>query len=217
VEAFVARSRNRKMKITDSAFQKFACFVTRIVEPLELDRSILEIVAHGTVSQNFKKGDYISEADQTVKHLFFINSGLIRYYYLDERSGGERTGQFFDEDSIYTDMTSFVTQLPSRQFIQALEPSEIVSISRKAIYEAYASSHAIERFGRLMLEQALIGSQRRTSSFMNESVEERYRNLMDQRKNLARRVPQYILASYLGVTPEALSRIRRKSISRQIS
>ena len=146
-----------------------------------------------------------------------MNKGLIRYYYIDERAGEERTGQFFDANTVYTDIMSFGTLMPSSQYIQALETSEILSIPRNAIYDAYADDHALERFGRLMFEQALVGSQDRTASFMSESVEERYRKLISTRRDLASRVPQYILATYLGVTPEALSRIRRRSTNADTS
>jgi CRP-like cAMP-binding protein len=199
------------IKPTAPAFQKFIQLVDGVVNPLTITATVVAQLAETATIRNLAKGEHLVEAEQTVENLFFVNAGLVRYYYMDERGGDERTGQFFDAGAVYTDMTSFVSQTPSRQYIQALEPSEILCISRKAIYDAFARDHAIERFGRLMLEQALIGSQERTSSFMNESVEDRYRRLMSGRKDLAQRVPQYILATYLGITPEALSRIRRRS------
>jgi CRP-like cAMP-binding protein len=199
------------IKPTARAFQKFIQLVDGAVTPLMINQTVVSQLAETAILRPLEKGEHLLEAEQTVKNLFFVNVGLIRYYYIDERGGEERTGQFFDAGTVYTDVTSFVSQTPSRQYIQALEPSEILCISRNAIYDAFTCDHAIERFGRLMLEQALIGSQQRTSSFMNESVEERYRRLMSGRKDLAQRVPQYILATYLGITPEALSRIRRRS------
>lgn len=199
------------IKPEDPAFEKFIQFVARAVEPLAISQAVIDRLAETAILRTAEKGVHVLEADEIAEHLFFISTGLVRYYYIDERGGEERTGQFFDADTVYTDVTSFVSQTRSRQYIQALEPSKILCISRKIIYEAYANDHAIERFGRLMLEQALIGSQQRTSSFMNESVEERYHFLMGGRQDLTRRVPQYILATYLGITPEALSRIRRRS------
>ena len=79
-----------------------------------------------------------------------------------------------------------------------------------ALYRGYAREHALERFGRLMLETALIGSQRRAGSLLNLSPDQRYRRFIETRPALARRVPQYLVASYLGLTPESLSRIRRR-------
>lgn len=205
------------MKPSDPAFHNFIKLVEHSVTPLKVSQNVVERLAQTAVFRTIEKGSHLLEADRVVENLFFINKGLVRYYYIDERGGEERTGQFFDANSVYTDVTGFVSQMPSRQYIQALEASEIVCLSRKSIYDAYANDHAIERFGRLMLEQALIGSQERTSSFMSESVEERYRRLMRGRQDLVRRVPQYILASYLGVTPEALSRIRNRSTQKKDS
>lgn len=195
----------------ESAFQKFVQLVEDAVAPLTMNPPVIKRLSETATFRTFDKGEHLLEADQVAGNLFFVNSGLIRYYYIDERAGEERTGQFFDANNVYTDVMSFGTQLPSSQYIQALEPSEILSIPRNAIYDAYSDDHALERFGRMMFERALIGSQVRTASFMSESVEDRYRKLISARPDLARRVPQYILATYLGITPEALSRIRRRS------
>ena len=73
---------------------------------------------------------------------------------------------------------------------------------------AYDADHAVERFGRIMVEGALMGSQRRTAGLLSLSPDERYRRFVATRPEVARRVPQYLIASYLGITPEALSRIR---------
>jgi CRP-like cAMP-binding protein len=199
------------IKSSDPVFQRFVQLVDRAVNPLAIAPTTIDRLSETATLRALEKGAHLLEVEQTADSLYFIYSGLLRYYYIDERGGEERTGQFFDANNVYTDVTSFVSQTPSLQNVQALEPSEILCIARKAIYEAYACDHAMERFGRIMIEQALIGSQQRTSSFMSESVEERYRRLMDGRKDLVRRVPQYILATYLGITPEALSRIRRRS------
>jgi CRP-like cAMP-binding protein len=187
------------IKSSDPVFQRFVQLVDRAVNPLAIAPTTIDRLSETATLRALEKGAHLLEVEQTADSLYFIYSGLLRYYYIDERGGEERTGQFFDANNVYTDVTSFVSQTPSLQNV------------RKAIYEAYACDHAMERFGRIMIEQALIGSQQRTSSFMSESVEERYRRLMDGRKDLVRRVPQYILATYLGITPEALSRIRRRS------
>ena len=78
----------------------------------------------------------------------------------------------------------------------------------------YGADHAIERFGRLMLEEALIGSQRRASRLLTLQPEDRYRRFVETRPEVVRRVPQYLIASYLGLTPESLSRIRRRIAGR---
>ncbi len=141
--------------------------------------------------------------------------GLLRYYFIDPVSGEERTGQFFDETRLFTDAASFLTQTPATQAIQALEDGIILRLPRAAVYAAYAKDHAFERFGRLMVEDALIGSQRRSTNLLRLGPDELYRTFMTTRPEVARRLPQYLIASYLGITPEALSRIRGRLAKRQ--
>jgi CRP-like cAMP-binding protein len=200
------------MRPNDFVLERFSTFVERAVAPMTFIQPISDILASKAVMRNLSKGSYLLEPGQVVEHLYFIDFGLLRYYNIDNETGEERTGQFFDAGTVYTDVKSFVTQAPSRQFIQALESSAILCIPRKVIYDLYSSEHALERFGRLMIEQALIGSQQRTSDMMSQSIEQRYLDLMSRRQDLVQRIPQYLLASYLGVTPEALSRIRRRAL-----
>jgi CRP-like cAMP-binding protein len=140
--------------------------------------------------------------------VFFVGTGLLRYYYLDGPSGEERTGQFFDRGQVFTDVASFLESRPATQSIQALEPSVVLRLPRAAILAAYGRDHAMERFGRVMVETALVGAQRRAANLLTLAPDERYRAFVRTRPEVARRVPQYLVASYLGITPEALSRIR---------
>jgi CRP-like cAMP-binding protein len=199
------------MNISHPAFKAFADFFTHAIHPLDPGDTIISALAREAVLRTPAKADHILEAGAPADHIYFVYSGLIRYYYLDEINGEERTGQFFDANSVYTDVISFICNQPSRQYIQALEASEIVCIPRTIIYASYAVEHSVERFSRMMLEQGVVGSQGRTASFMTETLEERYRNFHTKRPEIAHRIPQYMIASYLGVTPEALSRVRRRS------
>lgn len=147
---------------------------------------------------------------EVADQLFSIHRGLLRYYYLDAVTGGERTGQFFDEGGIVTDAASFLTGAPATQTIETVEDALLFLIPRAALMKAYDDDHAIERFGRKMIESGFLGSQRRTANLLNLSPEDRYRHYVDTRPEIVRRVPQYLLASFLGITPESLSRIRAR-------
>jgi len=124
--------------------------------------------------------------------------------------GQERTGQFFDAGAVVTDAESFLTRAPAEQNFEALEATSLVVVPREVLNRGYDQDHAIERFGRLMLQEALIGAQRRAGRLLTLQPEERYRRFVTTRPEVARRVPQYLIASYLGLTPESLSRIRRR-------
>lgn len=154
------------------------------------------------------KGQHLLREGDPGEAIFFVRSGLLRYYY--SADGVEHTGQFFDEGTFVADVFALTSGAPSLQNINALEASEVIVIPLAAMMAAYDADHGFERFGRRMMEAALAGSQRRTASLLKLSPAARYRRFVEMRPEVARRVPQYTIASYLGITPEALSRIRRR-------
>jgi CRP-like cAMP-binding protein len=175
----------------------------------------MERLLRGTRHRVLSKGDHILRAGTLADEVFFVHQGLLRYYFNDPTDGGqERTGQFFDEGIVVTDAESFLARVPAEQNFEALETSSVVVLPRTVLNAGYDADHAIERFGRLMLEEALIGSQRRARRLLTLQPEDRYRRFVETRPEVARRVPQYLIASYLGLTPESLSRIRRRIAGR---
>jgi len=161
-------------------------------------------------TQTFKlkrKELLLSEGD-ICKHSYFVSKGCLRYFYSVD--GHEHTGQFFFENNWYTDLESFLTGKPSRQNIEALEPTQIITISKDSLESLYTLNPKFERFGRLMTERAFIGIKQRTEMLTNQSAEERYLNLIRERPKVIERIPQHYIASYIGIQPQSLSRIRRK-------
>ena len=179
--------------------------------PLVPGEAALNRLHQGARHRVLSKGDHILRAGTIADEVFFVHTGLLRYYFNDPNDEGqERTGQFFDDGIVVTDAESFLAQVPATQNFEALEASSIVVLPRAVLETGYEEDHAIERFGRLMLQEALIGSQRRASRLLTLQPEDRYRRFIETRPEIARRVPQYLVASYLGLTPESLSRIRRR-------
>jgi CRP-like cAMP-binding protein len=164
------------------------------------------------VMKKLKKKEIYFREGEISRQVAFINKGCLRYYYLV--GGQEHTGQFFFENSFYTDYESFLSGHASRQNIDALERSELLLISRTDLYQLYEQNPTFERFGRLMAENAYLGLRRRNNELMNLNPEERYLQLLKERPKVMERIPQHYIASYLGIKPESLSRIRRR-ISRQ--
>lgn len=138
----------------------------------------------------------------------YIETGALRYYY--NVQGEEHTGQFFFEGEWYADYDSFLDQKPSEQNIQALEPTRVWLLSRHDLYRLYEERPVFERFGRLMAEQAYRGSKARGVLLLNQTPAERYARLLRDRPQLVQRVSQRLIATYLGVKPESLSRIRAR-------
>lgn len=195
----------------ESAVAAFSQRMHRAVAPLVPDATALARLLSGGRHRLLNKGDHILRAGSVADEVFFVHRGLLRYYFNDSADGGqERTGQFFDAGIVATDAESYLLRIPGEQNFEALEESSILALPRAVLNAGYDQDHAIERFGRLMLEEALIGSQRRASRLLVLQPEERYRRFVETRPEVARRVPQYLIASYLGLTPESLSRIRRR-------
>jgi len=135
-------------------------------------------------------------------------SGLMRSVQVV--NGEEHTVYFFDAPGFATEYVGFLRQTPARSSIIALEDCRIYTWTHEALQFMYASSPAGERLGRLIAEAIFGMAMSDVESFRFDSATQRYENLLAVSPDLAQRVPQYMIASYLGVTPESLSRIRAK-------
>lgn len=159
-------------------------------------------------TRDVRKGAELAHQGKDGGDLYFIESGIIRSYFI----GGpaEVTGQFFDRGRFAGDVHALCTDGPALQGFQVIEDGQVIAIPKAALNRAYDSDRALERFGRVLMTESMLGSQRRSANLLNFTAEERYESLFENRPLLARRIPQYLIASYVGVTPEALSRIRRR-------
>ena len=160
--------------------------------------------------QKISKGEDLWSTGEVCKHVVFINKGLIRVYYISLENGEETTVQFLFENRYLTDYYSLITQQPCQYFYTALEQCELISIPRVALYEMYDRFKYFERFGRLMAEQSYLLQQRVLFNLKSISPEEKYLNLIKERPKVLQRVPLKLIASYLGMSPEHLSRLRKK-------
>lgn len=142
-------------------------------------------------------------------HMRFVASGCLRSYYVDD-AGQEHILQLAVSGWWINDLYSYLTRTPARHFIQALEPSTVLTIHRERLEELFDQCQAVERFFRLKIQSAYVAQQDRTLDTMSKSAEERYLEFRERYRDLEQRVPQYMVASYLGVSPEHLSTIRKK-------
>jgi len=175
---------------------------------LPLSRDQFVYFATLLTMRRLAKHESFLQAGEVCTHIAFINKGCLRYYYL--KDGNEFNGQFFFEGSWVGDYQSFLTGQPAVQHIDALENTELLVIRRDDLQALYAEQPQFERFGRLLAENVVIGSQRRTASLLFETPEERYLKLIAERPKVVERIPLHHIASYLGIKPESLSRIRKR-------
>ncbi len=156
------------------------------------------------------KGDHWLQAGDVCTHIAFIVKGLMHSYYVAD--GEVVTEEFYFENAYTTNYTSFLTRQPSRRYLQALEDCELLVFSHDDLQRFYCISRAAERMGRLIAEAIYLRFDHRTHQFLMKTPEERYLDLVKDRPQLMQRAPQKLIASYLGITPESLSRIRKRVV-----
>jgi CRP-like cAMP-binding protein len=163
--------------------------------------------------KELKKGDFFLAEGQVCKQVGFIVKGLIRYYI--NHDGEEKTYAFAEENNFVCNYESFLPQTPSTKIIQALEDCEMLVISLADLQIFYKSIAQGERFGRLVIGQVFIQLLQDLSSFYTDTPEYRYEKFVKEHPGLQQRISQYHIASYVGVKPQSLSRIRRRISSQK--
>ncbi|SHN60758.1 cAMP-binding domain of CRP or a regulatory subunit of cAMP-dependent protein kinases [Flavobacterium fryxellicola] len=155
-----------------------------------------------------KKQTLLLEGDICIYNAF-IEKGILRSFYIDEK-GNEHLVQFAIEGWWITDLSSFLTNSHSIYTIEALEDSELLLLTTAAREALMDQIPMFERYQRLLLQNAYIANQARINSALTETAEEKYINLGNAYPGIVKRVPQHMIASYLGLTPETLSRVRKQ-------
>jgi CRP/FNR family transcriptional regulator, anaerobic regulatory protein len=161
--------------------------------------------------KQFEKKEFLLKEGQICNKISFINSGCLRAFY--DVEGIENTVQFFFSNSWYTDYGSFLNGEPATENLQALEASEVVQFKKNDLYKLYDTHPVFNRVGRVMAENAFLSLSKLNKMLTNEEPEQRYLNLLKQRPELVEKIPQHYIASYLGIQPESLSRIRKRIFS----
>ncbi len=157
----------------------------------------------------FEKDSFLVNAGEVANNFYFIASGLVRFFYCTE-DGKEFNKHFAMENGFAGSFHSLVLGEPCGYFIQALERTETIVLPNQVLNEFYDRHSCWERIGRRNAENLAISKEMREKEFLLDSLETRYRRFLKDYPGLVDRIPQYHIASYLGVTDVALSRIRRK-------
>lgn len=156
----------------------------------------------------FRKKDLILAIGKVEQYVNFIDSGIIRYFITEDDK--DITFEIAFENSFATAYDSFLTRTPVRYAGETLTDTVLWSISHEHLQEMYAHTTMADRVGRLAAEELYIRKNQRQMSFLKDDAEQRYRSLMQDYPHLLQHVPLKYLASYIGITPQALSRIRAK-------
>lgn len=159
----------------------------------------------------FKKQEALSRPGLVPNEIFFINRGILRVIILD-KNGTEHTIHFAMENQFIADYSSFILRQPSLYTLQAIEETEVVVMPRSAIEWGYANLKQGDKLGRLIAEFYFIYQDNRIRNQYARTPKERYDGIADVFPNIHNRVPQHMIASYLGITPVHLSRLKKADI-----
>ncbi len=154
-----------------------------------------------------RNGFYVKESD-VCKKAAFIKKGIFKLYY--NLDGVERIMLFFRENQFVTDYYSFLTQTPSKRPIQAIEDSIVYNITYNDFQKLFDKSKKWERVGRMLAERAYIYSVQRANRIIHDDPDTRFMTFLKEYPTLLQRVPQYMIASYLNMTPETYSRVKKR-------
>ncbi|MDO6744748.1 Crp/Fnr family transcriptional regulator [Tenacibaculum soleae] len=157
-----------------------------------------------------KKRTKILKIGEIENHISFINKGVVRFYIPKEDKEKEITFGFCFSNEFVSAYDSFLTQQPSLYELEALTDIEMWSISHDDLQEVYNKTSIGNTLGRLSSERLYLIKSKREQSLLNETAEERYLKLFDERPKLIKEIPLKYIASYIGVTAQALSRIRKR-------
>ena len=158
--------------------------------------------------QEIKKDTVLVHQGRICRLCFFVLKGCLRQYILED--GIEKTIAFYTEEQAINFFTSKTSQTPAASSLATLEDALVLVGNPEEEMEMYAKFPKLEKIAQLMTEQEFGKTQDAFAGFITSSPEQRYLNLLEERPGLIQRVPQRLLASYLGMTPESLSRIRKR-------
>lgn len=187
----------------------YELFFQQLNEKINFSGDEQEIIKSYLTAKKLRKKQYLLQEGDICKSIAFVVKGALREYTVDEK-GNEHIFQFALEGWTISDLYSFMTSEPATYNIDALEDSELLLLTKSAQEELLKRVPKFETYNRLQLTGAYFAMQKRITSFISLSLEERYLYFTNLYPDIVQRVPQHMIASYMGLTPETLSRVRKK-------
>ena len=192
-------------------FKPLLDYINRVVDLTEEEeRALTSLIS----SRKLLKGQYFLQQGDVCKFSGFVISGCTKTFYVDDE-GQEHVVMFSVEDWWTSDMGSYITQKPADFNVQCLENTELIQFSYENQQQMMQEIPKLERFFRIIVQRALVASQKRIVRSMSMSAKDRYLFFRNEYPKMEQRIPQYLIASYLGITKEFLSKIKSQLILEQ--
>jgi len=191
-----------------SPMKDIAPLIQHIEKIIPLDDEARHALAVKVTSKKIRRRQYLLQDGDICRHYNFVLDGCLRMYLVDEK-GTEHVLQFAVEGGWVADIGSLHTDQPSHFCIDALEPTEVLRIAKEDLIDLYIKHPAFDRYFRVLTENAFVGMQQRVMQNISSTAEARYLYFLEKYPHLFNRIPLVQIASFIGVTPEFLSKIRR--------
>lgn len=180
-----------------------------IQEKIHLTDRDKSVLSEKLKVRNLRKRQFLLEPGDECDYLVFVEKGLFRSYLTDAKLV-EHVMQFAPENYWIGDLYSYLLHQPAQLTIEALEDSTVQILGRRQLETLYEEVPAFERFFRLLMQNGFLTAQQRVLSAISNTTEARYQQLVEQHAWLEQRVAQHQIASFLGITPESLSRLKKR-------
>lgn len=177
-------------------------------EHIKLTETELLILSESLITKHYKKGEYFIKEKDFCDYVGFVDKGLFNFFYLID--GVEHIRGFFFMNDFISNYPCFLLGNKSKFYIRALENSSITLIHKKDLFLLYKQLPKLQELSRSIVEKLYIEISEKYESFFIKTAEERYLELINSEPDILKIVPQYMIASYLGITPEGLSRIKKR-------
>nr|WP_255485084.1 Crp/Fnr family transcriptional regulator [Mucilaginibacter sp. X5P1] len=180
---------------------------------MPLNEQEREALASRVIERTIRRRQFILQEGDICKHYTFVAEGCFKIYHVDKK-GVEHNLQFVAENDWIMELDSFYADKPSRVYIEAIEPSVILQIKKEDLFYLFTNIPKFDRNFRVIVENRYVELENRILQAISSTAEERYLSFLDHYPQLSQRLPGTQIASYLGITPEFLSKIR-KDISKK--
>jgi len=198
------------MQIHDGKVEKYSSILANIARYVELSDEETQDFISIIKTSRVKKRQFVIQPGYVCEYRNYIVKGAFRTFYMDDNAK-EHTVHIGIEDWFFTDFYSYIYQEPSTFYSEALEDSIIFQMKYEDVEKLCSKSHALNQFYRIVVEKAYANSRRRIIAANSKTSEERYWEYVKKYPQIVNRVPQYVIASYLGISAEFLSKIRSHS------
>ncbi|MFC5048586.1 Crp/Fnr family transcriptional regulator [Aquimarina hainanensis] len=191
----------------------FDLFIQLINQYTLLNQKEIDLLKDTVSIRSYKKNEILFAEGKVATSMYFVLQGWVRLFY--NVNGNDKTAFFYTEGKFICAGESFAKQVPARENYQALEDTVLVHFEKENIEKLLQYSSKFELISRLATEDELITYQKIVASFVTQSPEQRYRDLLNKNGVIFHKVPQQYIASFLGVSPETLSRIKKRVLTKE--